>query len=109
MTASATTGSRLGSAVAAKPLTPRLRPFSGAAVVTMFGIIVVSVFLMPLGYMATTAFKGKAQLTDSTAPLWPAKPETFLYQGEELPVYEVPTDDGTHSWALLEPHRNDSL
>ena len=44
------------------------------------------------------------------APLYPAVPETFAWQGAEYPVYDVPTPDGAvHAWALVEPHREDAL
>ena len=42
----------------------------------------------------------------SNAPLWPATPGTFEFEGEELDVYIVPMPDGsTRELALLEPGR----
>jgi multiple sugar transport system permease protein len=109
MTASTATRDEVRRRDTVASVPPQFRRFTATAVVTLFGFMVVAVFLMPLGYMASTALKDKSQLTDVTAPLWPAKPETFLYEGEELPVYEVPTAEGVQRWALLEPHRNDAL
>jgi multiple sugar transport system permease protein len=109
MTASAAARRSVPSLAATSALAPQLRRFTSVAAVTLLGIIIVSAFLMPLGYMTTTAFKNKSQVTDPSAPLWPAVPDTFSYQGEDLPIYEVPTEDGLQLWALLEPHRNESL
>ena len=92
------------------PLRRQLRRFTLAAGVTAFAVIVATSFLMPLAYMAATAFKDPNQLTAVGAPLYPAVPETFVYEGEELDVYDVPTPDGqVHAWALLEGHREDAV
>ncbi len=92
------------------PLSRRMRRFGAVAGVTLLAITIVSAFLMPLAYMVATAFKDQSQLTAVGAPLYPAAPETFVYEGEELKVYDVPTPDGAvHAWALLEPHREDAL
>ena len=44
--------------------------------------------------MTSTAFKDKTQLTAPGAPLYPAAPETFTWQGAPYPVYDVPMPDG---------------
>ena len=87
----------------------RLRRFTAAWGLTSLAVMIVSAFLMPLAYMLFTAFKDDSQLTAPGAPLGPASPETFEWQGEEYPVYAVPAADGTHDWALVEPHREDSV
>jgi ABC-type glycerol-3-phosphate transport system permease component len=51
----------------------RLRQIATNLGVTFLGIVVMLVFLMPLGYMLSTAFKQDSQLTDTHAPLWPAE------------------------------------
>ena len=86
-----------------------MRGFTAKAGITLLAISVVSIFLMPLGYMVATAFKDRTQLTTPGAPLYPARPETFEWEGEELRVFDVPAADGTvHAWALLEPGRESS-
>ena len=87
----------------------QLRRFSAVAGFTLFAAMVVSAFLMPLAYMTSTAFKSESQTSAAGAPLYPASPETFTYQGEEYPVFEVPTEDGIQAWALIEPHREDAV
>lgn len=88
--------------------------------VTLLGIVLLLIFLMPLGYMITTAFKPNSQATDARAPLWPAQPVTYAYtgpdlpdlkvvSGQELPLYNVPTSDGIKRLALLRKYRDDSI
>jgi len=63
---------------------------------------------MPLGYMAATSLKDAAQMSESGAPLYPAKPATFSWQGQDYPVYNVPTADGMRQLALVDPRREDA-
>jgi multiple sugar transport system permease protein len=102
---------------AARPLTHiglrgrfdrRLRTWTAISGVTLLGLVVVSAYLMPLGYMAATALKNAAQMSEAGAPLYPAKPSTFTWQGQEYAVYKVPTADGVHEWALVDPRREDA-
>jgi len=91
-------------------LQAQMRGFTARAGITLLAITTVSIFLMPLVFMVATAFKDQSQLTAPGAPLYPAQPETFEYEGEQYPVYDVPDVDGTiHAWALIEPHREDSV
>lgn len=93
------------------PAAPRRllgRAARSTALVTLLGLAVMIVFLMPLGYMLATAFKPETQLSALNAPLWPAQPVTYTYQGKELPLYTVPTPDGTHQWALVKGFREDA-
>lgn len=76
--------------------------------VTVLGLVVLLIFLLPLGYMIATAFKPEAQLAAQNAPLWPAQAVTYNYQGKDLPLYKVPASDGTHQWALVKGFREDA-
>jgi multiple sugar transport system permease protein len=94
----------------ASPLRRQTRRFTAAAGVTLLAVTVVSAFLMPLAYMLATSVKDQSQLTAVGAPLYPASPQTFEYQGESYPVFDVPAPDGqVHAWALVEPHREDAI
>ena len=98
------------SLTAAGPMGGQMRRFTATAGVTLLAITVVSAFLMPLAYMLATAFKDESQLTAVGAPLYPAVPDTFTYEGRDYAVYDVPTPDGeVHAWALIEPHREDAI
>jgi multiple sugar transport system permease protein len=94
---------------AGSPLRGQMRRFLAVSGFTLFASILVSVFLMPLGYMAATAVKSETQTSTPGAPIWPAAPDTFSYEGQEYPVFQVPTEGGIRSWALVEPHREDAI
>jgi multiple sugar transport system permease protein len=85
-----------------------LRVASGHLGVTLVGLAVLALFLLPLGYMVATAFKQESQLSAQNAPLWPAKATTYRYEGTDLPLYDVPTDQGVKRLALVNPYREDS-
>ena len=87
----------------------QLRRFLAVSGLTLFASVLVSVFLMPLAFMSATAFKSETQTSTPGAPIWPAEPQTFTYEGREYPVFEVPIGEGTRSLALIEPHRNDAV
>ena len=88
----------------------QMRRFTARSGMTLLAVALVSIFLMPLVFMVATAFKDRSQLTAPGAPLYPAASETFAWEGAEYPVYDVPGPDGVvRAWALIEPHREDSL
>ena len=58
--------------------------------------------------VAMTAVKTDEQVTALGAPLWPAKPRIFSYQGKEYDVYKVPTEAGVKEWALFKKGRQES-
>jgi multiple sugar transport system permease protein len=86
----------------------RWRKFTGYAGVTLLGVIVLSTFLMPLGYVVMTAFKDRQQVVDPNAQFLPSRPVTYNYQGEEYPLMEVPIDGTIKQWALVEKFRENS-
>ncbi len=76
--------------------------------VTLIGLAVTLLFLMPLGYMLATGFKLDSQLSAQNAPLWPARAATYTWEGTEYPLYKVPTETGVRTLALVRPFREDS-
>ena len=85
-----------------------LRDLTSRAGVTALGLAAMLLFLLPLGYMITTAFKQDAQLSAQNAPLWPAQIALYNYQGKDYPLYQVPTDQGVKTLALIQGYREDS-
>jgi multiple sugar transport system permease protein len=78
--------------------------------VTFFAVVVLAAFLSPMLRTVMTALKTPVQITESNAPLWPANPGTFEFEGEELDVFIVPMPDGTSKeLALLQPGRQESV
>ena len=77
--------------------------------VTGLGLLMLAVFLLPLAYVLSTAFKLDEQVTTPGAPLYPAAPATYTFEGEEYPLYDVPTEDGgTRRLAIVNPYRETS-
>ena len=88
---------------------PILREGLSMIGVTGLGLLALLIFLLPLGYVLATAFKLDSQMTTVGAPLWPAAPSTYNYEGEDYPLYNVPTEDGsTRRLALVHPFRENS-
>jgi multiple sugar transport system permease protein len=91
------------------PIARSYRRFLGKASVTMFAIIVVSAYLLPLLYMATTALQQPGQSSTPGAPIWPAEPQTGTYQGQQYPIFSVPLEGGTRDLMLVERGRESSV
>jgi multiple sugar transport system permease protein len=88
---------------------PQVREGLARLAVTGFGLLVLAIFLLPLGYVLSTAFKLDSQMTTIGAPPWPAEPATFIFEGVEYPLYDVPTEDGgTRRLAIVNPYRETS-
>jgi multiple sugar transport system permease protein len=85
------------------------RRFLGRASLTMFALILVSAYLLPLLFMVTTALQQPAQRTTPGAPFYPAAPLTGIYQGDEYPIYAVPIDGTTRNLILVEKGRESSI
>jgi multiple sugar transport system permease protein len=84
------------------------RRLAGRAGMTLLAAAVLSGFLLPLAYMGLTAFKAQGQITDGSAPVYPATPRTFEYEGQQYPVLAVPIDGTTRNLALIRRGREDS-
>jgi multiple sugar transport system permease protein len=88
---------------------PILREGLSTLGVTGLGLLALLIFLLPLGYVLATAFKLDSQMTTVGAPIWPAAPSTYNYEGEDYPLYNVPNEDGsTRRLALVRPFRENS-
>jgi multiple sugar transport system permease protein len=88
----------------------RRRQWNGRTLLaTSFTIMLVALFLSPLLRTLTLSLKSADQITTIGAPIWPADPGTFEYEGESLDVYLVPMPDGTtRELALVDPGRQES-
>jgi multiple sugar transport system permease protein len=84
------------------------RRYLGRASLTMFAFIIVSAYLLPLLYMVTTAFQQPGQSSTPGAPVWPAAPQTAVYQGEAYPIYVVPIDGTIRNLMLVIKGREES-
>jgi multiple sugar transport system permease protein len=87
----------------------QIRRFTSRAVLTLLAFGVLSGFLLPLVYMTITALKDQQQITDQAAPLYPATPLTFTYEGADYPILDVPLDGGMRRLAIITKGREDSV
>ena len=71
-----------------------MRSFLGKIAYTMIAAAVLVIFLSPLAYMATTSLKSREMIAQADGPILPMAPVTFEYEGKELPVLEVPDENG---------------
>src|SRR5690242_11485401 len=90
------------------PVGRSYRRFLARASLTMVAVVIVSAYLLPLLYMVTTAFQQPGQSATPGAPLYPAVPETAVYQGAEYPIYSVPIDGANRELMLIEKGRETS-
>lgn len=86
-------------------LTFQLWELTGSALIMLFVLFLLLMYLFPLVYMVTTALKEPLQLRDPNAPLYPAQRVSFNYQGKEYFVMSVPTAQGLKEWALVKAGR----
>jgi len=90
--------------------TREMRKITAIGTVTLFGSLILLAYLLPIAYMALTSVKTVAQVVDPNSTLLPTSPTTFSYQGQDLPLYNVPMPDGTTKvLAMLTPYREDSI
>ena len=82
------------------------RRYTAGAILTLFALLLLLVYLSPFGYMGVTALKSNEQIISGS--LLPASPQQFEYQGELYDVVNVPTENGIQQWALVEPGRTTS-
>jgi multiple sugar transport system permease protein len=95
-------------AAAPKALPWKARRISMNFVLTGFALMVLALFLIPMGYGIATSLKTDNQISNTGAPWWPSSERTFNYEGEDYPVYLVPTLSGNQALALVTPRREES-
>src|SRR6185503_17195093 len=73
-----------------KVLSPRLLKGINTTFVTTLAIALLVIFLAPFLFMLFTSLKTQGQISQLGAPIWPAKPTTFNYNGKDLEMFRVP-------------------
>jgi len=90
-------------------ITRRMRPLLAGATFTLFALMILTVYLSPFGYMTATSLKNREMISQSDAPLWPAREASYTYEGQDYPIYYVPAEDGEiYEWALYIKGRESS-
>ncbi len=75
---------------------------------TLFTLVILTIFLLPLAYGVMTALKTDSQLGAIGAPWYPASPVIFEYEGKEYDVYQVEIDGSMQNLALVKKGREAS-
>ena len=76
--------------LAKKSVRKSLRNSINAVFVTSLTAALLFIFLAPFVFMVSTALKTQGQIVQLGAPIWPAKPTTFDYNGKAIEVFKVP-------------------
>jgi multiple sugar transport system permease protein len=61
-----------------------------ATFVTALTLAILTIFLSPFAFMIFTSLKTQDQISIVGAPIWPAKPPVFEYNGKKVDVFIVP-------------------
>jgi multiple sugar transport system permease protein len=86
--------------------------------VTALAIALLVIFLAPFLFMIFTSLKSQGQISQLGAPIWPAKPTTFNYNGKDLEMFRVPMsacaggnpgDASIRDLAIVKKGRQESL
>jgi multiple sugar transport system permease protein len=99
-------GQRVGAVTSTPVLSRQLRGLMLTGTISLFAIMLVTVYLMPLGYSAALAVRSKS--IEAEQPLWPSDPAQFTYNGQTYDLYNVPLAGGTRQLALTKPGREQS-
>src|SRR5688572_23560665 len=88
----------------------RGRPFepTKSFAMTFLVVALMAGFLSPLVHSLSVSLKTPQQISQADAPVWPADPRTFEYQGTAYDVYSVPIDGEVRELALVTPRRTRS-
>jgi multiple sugar transport system permease protein len=90
------------------PVANSLRRYLARGSLTLFTVMILSAFLLPLLAMVTTSLQNAGQRTTPGAPIYPASPATGTYQGETFEIYDVPIDGALKSLMLVKKGRSES-
>ena len=83
--------------ISRKPTRLQFKPmiFLRKVGLTLLTMLFAFLFLLPFFNMVLTSLSTTAQMMEPGAPIYPALPATFEYEGEVLDVYQVPMYDGS--------------
>src|SRR5207248_889823 len=79
-----------------------LRSFAIKALLALFALLFLLIYLLPFGNMLTTAFSTLDQLSKSqNSTVLPVDDAMFNYQGKNVPIVKVPLETGIKQLALI--------
>jgi multiple sugar transport system permease protein len=96
----------------------RIKNGLNSAFVTLLVIAILVMFLAPFAFMIFTSLKTQDQISIVGAPIWPARPPTYEYNGKKAEVFMVPlakcqgfdpNASGTGDFALVKKGQKESV
>ncbi len=104
-------GARTESASAGDPerRQAQMRDLIVKVLITSVALVLLLMYLMPLGYSIVTSFMTRTQASDVQAPILPSSRATFEFEGRAYDVLRVPIDGETRELALVRPGRATSV
>ena len=97
---------RVGAVSSAPVLSRQLHGLLLGGTISLFAIMLLSVYLMPLGYAMSLSVRGAS--IEAGQPLWPSDPAQFTYEGQAYDLYNVPLNGSVRQLALYKPGREQS-
>jgi multiple sugar transport system permease protein len=76
--------------------------------ITSVVLVLLLLYLMPLGYSIVTSLSSKGHVNDVQSPVLPSSRVQFTYGGQSYDVVQVPVDGGTRELALIRRGRTAS-
>ena len=73
-----------------KSLLHKARKGFNVTFVTALTVAILVIFLAPFLFMIFTSLKTQGQISQIGAPIWPAKPPTYEYNGKAVEMFKVP-------------------
>ena len=76
--------------VASRSAAATVRKGLNVSLVTTLTVAILVIFLAPFLFMIFTSLKTQGQIAQLGAPIWPAKPPTYEYNGKAVEMFNVP-------------------
>jgi len=86
--------------------------------ITLLVIAILVIFLAPFAYMVLTSLKTQDQISIVGAPIWPAQPSVYEYNGKDVEIFSVPVstcegfdpnDTAVQDFAIAKKGQKESL
>ncbi len=87
----------------------QMKRFLLISVLTLFAFTILMAYLSPFAYMGATSLKDIEMISNPDAPLLPAAQATIEFEGKEVGIYKVSTEQGVQELALVKPGRQESV
>jgi multiple sugar transport system permease protein len=84
----------------------QLRQFAIRALISMFTLLLLMIYLAPIANMTLVSLSSQQQLSQAGSDsILPMAAVNYNYQGTDYPIYKVPTDAGVKEMALIKKGR----